>query len=106
MFRKQKSKPPRRFLGVTKSNGEIDVPATKIELEHGISSNLMLVSMAVGLVPIYEEQLTRLEHGINLDAWAGMSVDEKAMIIALRRTTMAMKNLQAEAEIKQAEKKR
>ena len=98
--------PPNPFLGVTKSNGEIDVPATRVELEHGISSNLRLSSMAEGMVPIYEEQLTRLERGIDLDAWAGMNVDEKAMIVAVRRTTMAMKNLQAEAEIKQAEKKR
>ena len=81
------------------------MPATKIELEHGISSNLWMASLAPGLIPIYEEHITRLERGIDLEAWSKMNVDEKAMIVAVRRTATAMKNLQSEAEIKQAEKK-
>ena len=90
---------------MTKKNGDIDVPATKIDLEHGISSNLWMASLAPGLIPIYEEQIARLERGIDLDTWSGMSVDEKAMLIAVRRTTLAMKNLQSEAEIKENEKR-
>jgi hypothetical protein len=57
------------------------------------------------LVPVYEEQISRLERGIDLKTWSGMDVNEKAMIIAVRRTTMAMKNIQTEAEIKKSEKK-
>jgi hypothetical protein len=106
VFQKRKSRPPNPFLGVTRSNGEIDTPATRIELEYGVSSNLWLSSLANGMVPEYEEHVARLEHGIGLDVWANMNVDEKAMIIAVRRTTMAMKNLQSEAEIRQSEKKR
>ena len=90
---------------MNKNNGEIDIPATKIELEFGISSNLWMVSLAPGLVPIYEEQVVRIERGINLDEWSNISADEKAMMVAVRRTGIAMQNLQSEAEIKQAKKK-
>lgn len=62
-------------------------------------------SLAPGLIPIYEENVARLERGIDLETWTKMTVDEKAMIIAIRRTTIAMNNLQSEAEIKAMEKK-
>lgn len=97
--------PPNNFLGVTRNKSGIDIPATKIELEHGISSNLWMESLAPGLIPIYEENVARLERGIDLETWTKMTVDEKAMIIAIRRTTIAMNNLQSEAEIKAMEKK-
>jgi hypothetical protein len=97
--------PPYNFLGVTRNNGDIDEPATKIELEHGISSNLWMVSLAPGLIPIYEEHAARLERGISLETWEKMNVDEKAMIVAVKRIMVAMSNLQSEAEIKAMEKK-
>jgi len=97
--------PPNNFLGVIRNNGDITVPATKVELEHGISSNLWMESLAPGLIPIYEEHVARLERGIGLTEWDKMSMEEKAMIVAVRRTTIAMSNLQSEAEIKAMEKK-
>lgn len=84
----------------------MDTPATKVELEHGVSPGVWLGSLANGLIPVYEEHLARLERGINLDEWAKMSVDEKAMIVAVRRISNAMQNLQAEAEIVQSKKNR
>lgn len=97
---------PNPFLGVTSRQGEVDVPITKVELEHGIRVNVLLMSFGSGLVPIYEEQASRIEANISLDAWAKMDVNEKALVIAMRRTTLAMRNLQTEAEIaKQKQKK-
>jgi len=61
-------------------------------------------SLAPGLIPIYEEHTTRIERGIGLKDWGNMPGDEKAMLVALRRTAMAMKNLQAEAELKENKK--
>lgn len=104
MFQSQKSRPPSSFLGTSKSYGDFDIPVTKVELEHGISSGVFLTSLANGLVPVYEEHLARLERGIDLDTWAEMKVDEKALVIAVRRVTLAMNNLQAEAEIRKAKK--
>jgi hypothetical protein len=76
-----------------------------VELDHGINSGLWMNSLAPGLVSIYEEQSSRIERDISLEKWAEMSVDEKAMIVAVRRTTIAMKNIQSEAEIKDSERK-
>jgi len=58
--------------------------------------------MARGIVPIYEEHEARLERGIGVDAWMEMDEREKALIIAARRTRIAIANLQAEAEIEQS----
>jgi len=85
---------------VTQHNGSIDVPATKVELDHGVSANLWLSSLAKDMVPVYEEQVTRVERGIDLETWSKMNMDEKAMIIAIRRTNNAISNLQNEAEIR------
>jgi hypothetical protein len=89
----------------TKHQGELDVAITKIELTHAVSAGVWLGSIIDGIVPVYEEHLARLERHIDLDTWAKMDVDEKAMIIAIRRITLALNNLQAEAEIAKSEKK-
>lgn len=90
---------------VTKNQGEISIPITKIELSHATSSGVWLGSICPGIIPTYEEHIARIEHKISLEAWSEMSVDEKAMIIAVRRISRAMENLQAEAEIEKSEKK-
>jgi hypothetical protein len=59
-----------------------------------------------GMIPVYEEHLARLERNIGLNAWTSMDIDEKAMIIAMRRIQRAVDNLQSEAEIAKAESKR
>lgn len=102
----QQSKPRKHFLQVNKCIGEIDYPVTKINLEHGVNSGVTLAPLVNGLVPIYEEHIARLDRGIGLNAWGEMSVEEKAMIIAMRRVTISMQNLQNEAEIKAADRQR
>jgi hypothetical protein len=74
-------------------------------LQHGVSAGIHLRLLGEGFVPILEEHTARVERNIGLNKWAKMDVTEKALIIALRRLNMAMKNLQSEAEIVSAEKK-
>jgi hypothetical protein len=76
-----------------------------VELEYGVSAGIRLRSLAEGLVPIFEEHMTRLERGISIEDWGKMDSTEKALVIASRRIAIAMKNLQSEAEIRSAESK-
>lgn len=48
-----------------------------------------------------EEQETRLEYGYSLDDWVSTDYWEKVLLVAVRRTSQAVKNQQAEAEINQ-----
>jgi len=95
---------PRSFLGATKNIGGVNAPVSRIELEHGVSSGVSLRSYGKGMIPIYEEHMTRLERGIGLDAWSEMEEMEKALIVASRRIRIAMHNLQEEAQIKKSER--
>lgn len=58
-----------------------------------------------GMVPTFEEQIARLERNYSVEDWLRLDGMEKAMIIAVRRIDIAMKNLQTEAEIKAANRK-
>lgn len=78
---------------------------TGVELEYGVSSGVHLRSLSAGLVSLYEEHITRLERGISIEDWGKMDSTEKALVIAARRITIAMKNLQSEAEIRHMERK-
>jgi len=94
----------RRFLGATKHIGGFNAPISRIELEHGVSSGVSLRSYGKGMIPIYEEHVTRIERGIGLMAWSEMEEMEKALIVASRRIRIAMQNLQEEAQIKKADR--
>lgn len=102
---KQTRKQPRSFLGVSKKIGEIEVPVTQIEIEHGVNAGIHLSVMAEGMVPIHEEHEARLERGIGLRMWEEMHYLEKALIVAHRRIRIAVKNLQSDAEINVMERK-
>lgn len=56
--------------------------------------------MGVGMVPIYEEQSARIEKGYTVAQWLALEPMERAIVIAVRRTENAAKNLQSEAESK------
>lgn len=99
------SRRQRRFLGVTRRQGEIDLPVTAIELEHAVYSGAKLKILAEGMVPVFEEQEARVERGLSLETWGSMPLYEKALIIAIRRTNISLQNLQNEAEIRDAERK-
>ena len=95
----------KRFLGVTRRVGEVDLPVTAVELEYAVYSGAKLKILAEGMVPVFEEQETRVERGLSLEAWGAIPLYEKALIIAIRRTNIALQNLQNEAEIRDAERK-
>lgn len=97
------SKPPRRFLGVTKQVGEVQESVTRIEPEKPISTGIQWRSIGIGFVPTYEEHTARLERGLSVQAWYSMDAMERAMIIAMRRLEMASRNIASEAEAKAAE---
>lgn len=78
---------------------------TQVELEEGISAGVSLKALAQDLVPLHEEHEARLERGIPLKAWSDMDMYEKALLIANRRIRVQIKNLQAEAEIRDAKRK-
>lgn len=69
-----------------------------------MSAGIRLRSLGIGMVPVYEEQEARLERNISMRQWEEMTVDEKALIVAMRRIRIAMQNLQTEAEIRDAER--
>jgi len=56
-------------------------------------------------VPLYEEQIARIETHYNMDEWYALDPLERAMIIAVRRIGNATTNLQMEAEMKAAKTK-
>ena len=92
--------PPRRFLGVTKRVGEVQEDITRVEFESGVSAGISWRLLGVGMVPIYEEHLARLERGIGMKEWYNMEPMERAIIIAVRRIDNASKGHQTEAESK------
>lgn len=80
------------------------MPVTRVELKNGISAGIYLRALGSGMVTLQEEHSTRLEHGISLIAWADMPEMEKALAIAQRRNSIAMRNLQTEAEIEKGKR--
>lgn len=73
---------------------------TEIELENGVNAGISLRKLGVDLVPLYEEHAARLERQISVSQWLDMSETEKALVIAQRRISIQMQNLQTEAEIR------
>lgn len=63
-------------------------------------------SLDAELVPPFEEHEARLQKGIPMDVWyEKMDSMERAFVIAMFRIGRAMKNLQAEAEIRHSKAK-
>lgn len=98
------SRAPRNFLGATKKIGDLDIAITKIELEHGISAGIGLQTWFEELIPPFEEHAARLEMRFTQAEWDGMDYWDKVIIVAHRRTRLAMHNLQEEAQIKKINK--
>lgn len=85
--------------------GEVDESITRIELDHGVSAGIRLGSLGEDMVPLFEEHTARLERNIRLKDWYEMEPMERAMVVAVRRLDNAMKNHQAEAEIRHSKNK-
>ena len=80
------------------------MPITEIELENGVSAGISLRLLGNGMVPVFEEHSARLERGISVRAWMEMDETEKALILARRRISIQMQNLQTEAELAKAKR--
>lgn len=92
------------FLRVTKQVGEVQENVTRVELDNAVSAGISWGQIGAEMVPIFEEQIARVERNYTLEQWAKLPRMEKALIIAIRRVDNASKNLQAEAEIAKAKR--
>lgn len=90
---------------VTKQIGDIRENVTRIEIDHAVSAGVMWGSLGSEMVPIFEEHTTRLERNYTLEQWYALDPMERAMAVAMRRIDIAGKNLQADAEIRDAKRK-
>lgn len=95
---------PRSFLGISKSYGDISVPVTRVELDNAVNPGVQMKAMGAEMVPIYEEHTARLEAGYKLDDWTTLDMMEKALVIAQRRSRIALENIQSDAQIKHAKR--
>lgn len=96
------SKPPRPFLGATKQIGELAVNVTEIELKYGVSAGISLRSLGEDFIPFFEEHEARAERGYEIDDWYRLTPMERALVVAQHKIGIAMKNLQADAEIERS----
>ncbi len=92
-------------MRVTKSIGYTEETVTKIEPANTVSAGIRWGAISGEFVPLYEEQVARIEAHYTMDAWYALDPLERAMVIAVRRIGNAMQNLQMEAEIKAAKGK-
>lgn len=90
------------FLMVTKSSGQIRESVTRFESEFAVSADITWGALSPDMVPIFEEQVARLERGYTVQAWYDLDPLERAMVVAIRRIDIAQKNLQADEEIRRA----
>ena len=90
---------------MTKSIGYTDEVVTHIELDNAVSAGIRWGSLGDDMVPLFEEHLARIGARYSIQQWMELDPMEKAMIVAVRRTDNAMRNLQAEAEIKASKPK-
>jgi hypothetical protein len=91
---------------VTIKQDEITRNVTEVELEHGVSAGIGLRSLVKGMIPVFEEQDVRIDNKMSLAEWDALPYMERVIIVALTRTKRAMSNLQTEAEIRDADRKK
>lgn len=73
-------------------------------LPHAVNAGIQWGALGTEMIPIFEEQAARLEKNYRMDEWNALDRMERAMIIAVRRVDISMKNHQSEAEIKAAQR--
>ena len=84
---------------------EVTRNVTEVELDHGVSAGIGLRSFGNGMVSVFEEQDVRIDNKMSLAEWDELPYMERVIIIAANRVKRAMKNLQAEAEIRESKRK-
>ena len=85
---------------------EINRNVTEVELEHGVSAGIGLRSLGKGMIPVFEEHDVRIDNKMSLTEWDKLPYMERVILVAMTRTRRAMSNLQSEAEIRNADRKR
>ena len=70
-----------------------------------MSAGINLRSFLEDMVPLHEEHAARLERGIRIREWMEMDYWEKVLIVAHRRISAAIRNLQEDAQIEEMERK-
>lgn len=89
---------------VTKQIGEVREPVTRVELDHAVSAGITWGALGSDMVPIFEEHATRMENRLTMNDWYALEPMERAMAVAFRRIDMASRNLQSEAELRDAKR--
>ena len=95
---------PRPFLGATQTLDGLNIPVTQVDLDNSVSPNVRLRAVGASMVPLYEEHSARLNAKYSVREWEAMDVTEKALVIAQRRISVALENIQADAQIKHAKR--
>lgn len=90
---------------MTLQNGEISVDITEAELQFGVSAGIELRLPQTGMISVYEENDAREQAHISLTEWGNMDYMEKALTVAMYRVRNAVRNHQAEAEIRESRRR-
>lgn len=91
---------------VTITKGTVYESVTKAELTHSVATGIRWGALGTGMVPVFEETSARIEKHLTLGQWAALDPMEKALIIAQRRIDNAIRNIQNEAEMRAAKKRK
>lgn len=83
---------------------DISRNVTEVELDHSISAGIHLRSLGKGMVPPFEEHNIRIENKMSIQEWEKTPYMERAIIIAVTRTSRAIQNLGTEAEIRETDR--
>lgn len=84
---------------VTAPNGAIRDSVTRVET-NGVSAGIRWGALGVDMVPIFEETTVRIEQRYTTEEWARLDPMEKAIMIAQKRISNAIQNIQSEAEMR------
>ena len=76
------------------------IDVTEIETPKRDSLKIGLTLIAPGVVPYYEEQLTRREAGYKLSEWYALHPRERALEVATRRMSNKLTAIQADSQRK------
>jgi len=83
---------------VTKSVDGIPFSVERVEFENTVSAGIQWRSIWEGQVPIFEENLARLERNYTLTEWYALPYMERAIVVAVRRIKNASEGHQNDAE--------
>ena len=84
---------------VTAPKGAIRDSVTRVETD-GVSAGIRWGALGVEMVPIFEETTVRIDQRYTTGEWAQLDPMEKAIMVAQKRISNAIQNIQSEAEMR------